>query len=318
MSAPASQSTVRAPRYAVALSVFLVILALSFGLAACAQGSAASAGGSARDVAGQPDGEPAAPADGGEGKGQPDRGPGSLPLADLAERKIIKTGELTLQVPSVGAAVGELRAIALSLDGYVSDSRTGGEHDPATVTLRVPAERFDEALSRLHGMKGEVRVEATKDEDVTSSIVDLDARIRNLQASEEQYRVLVSRAQKIDDILAVQSRLDEVRGQIEQLSAQLKQLNGLASLSTITVTLLPASTPVEDAAEGWDPGATLGNAVAALVSAGQALADLGIWLLIVGLPLLVVLAVVAWLALRFRPLARRLGGSAGPTPAGDE
>jgi hypothetical protein len=89
MSAPASQSTVRAPRYAVALSVFLVILALSFGLAACAQGSAASAGGSARDVAGQPDGEPAAPADGGEGKGQLDGGPGSLPLADLAERKII-------------------------------------------------------------------------------------------------------------------------------------------------------------------------------------------------------------------------------------
>jgi hypothetical protein len=54
------------------------------------------------------------------------------------------------------------------------------------------------------------------------------------------------------------------------------------------------------------------------VSAGQALADLGIWLLIVGLPLLVVLAVVAWLALRFRPLARRLGGPAGPTPAGDD
>jgi hypothetical protein len=318
MSAPASPSTIRAPRRAVVLSVFVVLLALGFGLAACAQSAAGSAAASAGEPAGQPVDQPVASAGGDQGKGNVDGGSAGVPLANLAERKIVKTGELTLQVPSVGAAVGELRAIALSLDGYVSDSRTGGERDPATITLRVPADRFDEALTRLHGMDGEVRVEATKDEDVTSSLVDLEARIRNLQASEEQYRVLVGRAQKIDDILAVQSRLDEVRGQIEQLSAQLKHLNGLATLSTITVTLLPASTPVEDAAQGWDPGATFGNAIAALVSAGQALADIGIWLLIVGLPILLVLAVVAWLALRFRLLPRRLGAAPGPTPAADE
>jgi hypothetical protein len=316
MSAPASPSTVRAPRRAVVLSVFLVMFGLAFGLAACAQGSAGQAAASAGEPGAQPIDEPVA--GDGQGKGELDGGAAGLPLANLADRKIVKTGELTLQVPSVAAAVGELRAIALSLDGYVSDSRTGGERDPATVTLRVPAERFDEALTKLHGMDGDVRVEATKDEDVTSSLDDLEARIRNLQASEEQYRVLVGRAQKIDDILAVQSRLDEVRGQIEQLSAQLKQLSGLASLSTITVTLLPASTPVEDAAEGWDPGATLGNAVAALVSAGQGLADVGIWVLIVGLPILLALAIIVWLALRFRPLARRIGGPSGPTPAAEE
>lgn len=315
MSAPAAPSNVRAPRWVAMLATLTVLSALVLGLAACGQAAAPAA--SAGDAAGEPIDEPVASAGGNQGKGQLDGDSGGTPLADLAERKIVKTGELTLQVPSVSAAVGELRAVALQLDGYVSDSRTGGEHDPATVTLRIPAERFDEALSRLRGMAGEVRVEATKDEDVTSSIVDLEARIRNLQASEEQYRVLLGRAQKIDDILAVQSRLDEVRGQIEQLSAQLKQLNGLATLSTITVTLLPASTPVEDAAQGWDPGSTLGNAVAALVSAGQALADVGIWLLIVGLPILLVLAVVAWLALRFRPLARRLAGSPRPTPPAD-
>ena len=61
-----------------------------------------------------------------------------------------------------------------------------------------------------------------------------------------------------------------------------------------------------------------GNAVAALVSAGQALADFGIWLLIVGLPILLVVAVIAWLALRFRPLGRRLVGAGGRTSAADE
>jgi hypothetical protein len=313
MPLPASRRCSQAPRMTVFAGPLAGVVAIMIVLAACGSASSASAG-AGDERAGQPpaaaSSDPGKGLDVGNGDGQ-----GSVPLTNLADREIVRTGEVTLEVPAVGAAVGELRAMAITLDGYVSDSRTGGEHDAATVTLRVPADRFDEALTRLHGMKGEVRVEATKDEDVTSSIVDLEARIQNLQASEEQYRVLVGRAEKINDVLAVQSRLDQVRGEIEQLSAQLKQLNGLAALSTLTVTLVPASTPVEDATEAWDPGSTFGNAVAALVSAGQALADVAIWLLIVGLPVLVISAILLWVAMRFGPVARRFARAA---PAGDE
>ncbi|HYN64402.1 MAG TPA: DUF4349 domain-containing protein, partial [Candidatus Limnocylindrales bacterium] len=161
------------------------------------------------------------------------------PFADLADRKIIKIGEVSLEVESVGAAVGEVRAVAVAVGGYVGGSSAGAEDEPATLTLRIPADRFEDALDRLRAMDGDVRAEATSEQDVTSSIVDLEARTRNLEASEAQYRLLVERAQKVDDILAVQSRLDDVRGQIEQLKAQLEQLNGLAALSTLTVTLLP-------------------------------------------------------------------------------
>lgn len=293
---------------------FALILTAALVLAACASSAAApSAWGGGEGAAGA-----SAPPEPGTGVGgvvDDGEAPGGPPLADLAERKIVKTGEMTLEVPAVAAAVGELRAMALSLDGYVSDSRTGGEEDSATVTLRIPAERFDDALERLHAMDGEVRVEATRDEDVTTAVVDLDARIRNLQASEEQYRLLVQRAEKIDDVLAVQSRLDQVRGEIEQLTAQLTQLNGLAAMSTLTVTLVPVSTPVEDAAAAWDPGSTFGKAVAALVSAGQAVADAAIWLMIVVLPLLVIVAIVVWLALRLRPVATRI---ARPSPTAEE
>ena len=303
----------RPHRVGRAVTAFVVILAAAAFLVACAAGSA---GAPAEPAGGEGGGAASSPPDPGTGGVVEDGGaPGGVPLADLAERKIVKTGEITIEVPVVGAAVGELRAMALSLDGYISDSRTGGEEDSATVTLRVPADRFDDALDRLHSMDGEIRVEATRDEDVTTSIVDLEARIRNLQASEQQYRLLVRRAEKIDDVLAVQSRLDQVRGEIEQLTAQLTQLNGLATLSTLTVTLVPVSTPVEDAAAAWDPGSTFGKAVAALVSAGQAIADAAIWLVIVVLPLLVIVAIVLWLALRLRPVAARV---ARPTPAADE
>jgi hypothetical protein len=296
------------------IGLFVVILAVASLGAACASAGSAEAPARASSGAGVGE-EPVAPEPGDGDDSAGDEAPGGVPLADLAERKIVRTGEVTLEVPAVGAAVGELRAMALALDGYVSGSRTGGEDEAATVTLRIPADRFDEALDRLQAMEGKVRAEATRDEDVTSAVVDLEARIRNLQASEVQYRLLVRRAEKIDDVLAVQSRLDQVRGEIEQLTAQLTQLNGLASMSTLTVTVVPASTPVEDAAAAWDPGSTFGNAVAALVSAGQGVADAAIWLLIVGLPILVIVAIVAWVALRVRPAARRL---ARPAPMAKE
>lgn len=310
---PAGTVSSRPSRVVRGVSALVLVLAAAALLVACAAGSAEAPVGRGGEDGGAAASAPPEPGTGGvvdDGEA-----PGGVPLADLAARKIVRTGEVTLEVPAVGRAVGELRAMALSLDGYVSDSRTGGEEDSATVTLRIPAERFDEALARLHAMDGEVKVEATGDEDVTTAVVDLDARIRNLQASEEQYRLLVQRAEKIDDVLAVQTRLDQVRGEIEQLTAQLTQLNGLAAMSTLTVSLVPVSTPVEDAAGAWDPGSTFGNAVAALVSAGQAVADAAIWLLIVGVPLLVIVGVVTLLVARLRPLARR---AAPVAPAADE
>jgi Domain of unknown function (DUF4349) len=222
-------------------------------------------------------------------------------VADLADRKIVKTGEITLEVANVGSAVGTVRAMALQLGGYVGGSSAGESDQAAMLTLRIPADRFDDALARLHGMDATVLAEATREEDVTSSIVDLQARITNLEASETQYRALLERAEKIDDILSVQGRLDDVRGQIEQLKAQLEQLSGLADLSTLTVTLTPTDKLVEETAAGWDAGGTLDRALAALVSVGQGLATVGIWLVVVGLPILLVLAVLGLVGMRLRP-----------------
>jgi archaellum component FlaC len=278
----------------VGIAVLLLILA------AC--GSAGSSGAPADQAySGGNEQKPPAVPDQREEGGQPS----SAPFADLAERKIVKTGEITLQVDNIGTAVGEVRAMAVALGGYVGGSNAGADDERATLTLRIPADRFEEALGRVRDMDGDVRAEATSEQDVTSSIVDLEARIDNLEASEAQYRLLVERAQKVRDILSVQSRLDDVRGQIEQLKAQLEQLSGLAALSTLTVTLAPASTPVEDASEGWDPGATFDEALAALVGVGQGTSDLLIWLAIVALPIALMGGVVLVLAWRLTPAIRR-------------
>jgi len=237
---------------------------------------------------------------------------GSIQLAgalDLTDRKIVKTGDLTLRVPDVNAAVGLVRALATELGGYVGATSAGASDESATLTMRFPADRFDEALERLRAFDGEVIAEGTREEDVTSSIVDLQARIDNLEVSEAQYRTLIERAEKVNDILSIQVRLDDVRGQIEQLKAQLQQLGNLADLSTLSVTLLPPDEPVERTAAAWDAGATLDNALAALVTVGQAIGTVAIWFGVVGLPILVVLVLLGLIGIRVLPRSMRRSGS---------
>lgn len=266
----------------------LGILFAAFVLAACAAASGPGAApGDGRDVG-------SGPATGGTDEG----GNGEQP-ASLTDQKIIKTGEITVEVPDVAAALGRVRAMAIQLGGYVGGSQSGTQDEAATLTLRIPADRFEDALSRLHEIDGDVVVEATREDDVTTAVVDLEARLENLQASEVQYRALLAKAVKIEDILAVQVRLDDVRGQIEQLQAQHTELTGLADLSTLTVTLVPSA--LQQTAGSWDPGKTVSDAFAALVGVGQGIGNGVIWFVIVWLPALIALGLLVLLVWRFVP-----------------
>jgi hypothetical protein len=286
-----------------------VLVAIGAILAACASG-----GGGALDAAAAP----SAAADARLGaleqqKSGPAPGAATTDATNQyavsVEQRIVKTGEVTLEVSSVADASGRVRAMVVTLGGYVGGAQAGTLDESATLTLRIPAARFDDALSRLHEIGAKVLSENTQEQDVTAAVVDLEARLKNLQSSEAQYRTLMAKAAKIEDILAVQSRLDDVQGQIEQITAQLKSLTNQADLSTLTVTLQPQPEPIKAASSTWDPGATLSSALGALLTVGQGLVTAGIWLAIVGLPILVALAILALVAYRLgllrRPTAAR-------------
>lgn len=250
-----------------------------------------------------------------DGSGEQGGDPG---YAALVEQRVIKTGEVTIEVDNVGAALGQVRAMATSLGGYVGGSQAGTLDERATLTLRIPADRFDDALARIHELDAEVVAEATREQDVTTQIVDLEARIENLEASEATYRELVARATEIEDILAVQTRLDDVRGQIEQLRAQLESVTGQADLSTLTVTIVPTAAPVTAQTEEWDPGAQVAAAVAALLGVGQGVMTALIWLAVVVLPIALVIGVIAFVLLRAGVELRRRVPPAATPPAASE
>ena len=273
------------------------ILIIAFVLSACGQGA-----GGAQSL---PEG--AAEDRGGDGGGQAAPGAGGdeerVPVAALVERRIVKDGELEIQVADVAQAVTFVRSLAVDLGGYVGDSQASEAGGGATLTLRIPADRFDDALEQLRSMDGEVVNETTSEEDVTTAIVDLEARIENLRSSEATYRELLDRATSIDDVLAVQRRLDDVRGEIEQLDAQRVALEGQADLSTLTVRLVPQ--PVDIATGGWDPGRTVEYSFAALLALGQALVTLLIVVALVLVPILVVIGIGALVVFRVAAVVRR-------------
>lgn len=236
------------------------------------------------------DGLPPVPGDDGANFG------GGEEPAGEADRSIIRTGEITVEVENVPETVGEVRALAVELDGFISNSFQGEVEDMATLTMRIPADKFDDAVAAIHDLDGEVKAEATNEEDVTAVVIDIEARLENLRAAEAEYRELLDRAETVEDILAIQNQLFAVRGEIEAYEAQLEYYTDAVDLATLTVSIIPTPEPVEQATEDFDPSAIVEEAVASLVAFGQWLVSAGIWLLIVGIPALIVFGIVAFVA----------------------
>jgi hypothetical protein len=233
----------------------------------------------------------------------------------------VRIGSLELQVTDVPDAYRKTRELALRLGGYVGDSEFATDKDgrpSATVVLRIPADRYDEALDALRPLATKVVQERSQESDVTSQVVDLTARIVNLRASETALQKLMDRATKVSEVLEVQAQLTGIREQIEQLTAQKQLLEKQAALSTLTVILETTAQPVAEVAKSWDPGSDVEQAVATLVDLAQGAGRALIWLVIVVLPLVLVGGILAALALflarRFGP---RLRGAVpgGPPPA---
>lgn len=227
---------------------------------------------------------------------------------------IIKDGSMTLQVAGLDAAIDKATQQITALGGYVSGSDRSGDDEFATasITFRIPAARWNEALAGLRGMAVKVLAERSTTEDVTTQVVDLGARIANLQATEHALQGIMDRAREIKDVLAVQAELTTVRGEIEQMTAEKTHLQQQAAMSTLSVTFELKPNPVRTEQQQFDPGAEAEQASASLVSALQSLARAGIWFAIVWVPVLLFLAIVGGIAFVVVRRVRGSGGGGGP------
>ena len=228
--------------------------------------------------------------------------------ANVNETKIVKTGTMTLEVAAIDTALGQAQSVIAGMGGRVdSSSRYGtGPDTVATVTFRVLADNWDRALSEIHKIGSKIISEQTGTTDVTGQVADLAAQIKNLQTTETALQGIMARASAIPDVVAVQNQLTTVQGQIEQLQAQSKTVNDQADMSTLAVTFqLPTKTVITAATQDWTLSSQVDQAGAALVRIGQGLATIGVWILVVVLPLALVLGVLLGLAAIFRRIRNR-------------
>jgi hypothetical protein len=178
----------------------------------------------------------------------------SLAKADTAqaasqaiERKIIRNGKLTIESDSPTGGLSKITSIAESLGGFVitSEFKQGGAtaSETVTITVRVPATQFNEALEKIRTTGNRIINENVTGQDVTEEFLDLEARIKTKKALEAQFLEIMKRAQKVSDALEVQTEIANVRTEIERMEGRKRFLQNQASLSTITITL-QTPTPV--------------------------------------------------------------------------
>jgi hypothetical protein len=232
----------------------------------------------------------------------------ALPSLD---RMIIRNVSMTLVVANVAEAYRQIELIAAEQGGLVAGSqvRQEGERTVATVTLRVPAEgrAYQATLDRLRGLADRVLDEQGQTQDVSEEYVDLESRLRNLRATERSLLGLYDKAERLEDIFAVQREVTAIRGQIEQAEGRKQALERRAAMATITLQLRePAA--LSPRQREWSPVEVAADALAALTRALRGVSTVAIWL-VVWLPLYGVPLVALWL-LRGRLRALRGPGGA--------
>lgn len=169
-------------------------------------------------------------------------------------RKIVRTVSMEMVVQHPAEAADRITALAESLGGYlVSFDGSGQNAATGTLTIRVPAARFEEVRAEIRKLGLRVESEKIDAQDVSRQYVDQDANLRNLRAEEAGYLAIMKQAATVKDMLAVTERLSEVRGQIEQQQAEFNALSQQIETVALTISL---RTEAEAQVFGlnWRPG----------------------------------------------------------------
>lgn len=226
------------------------------------------------------------------------------------DQKLIKTGRLDLVVDSVPETASKLSVIAAGKGGFVQDSSVSEREDGThygSVTVRVPAAQFEATVSEAKALATQVRNESVNGQDVTEQYTDLQARIKNARAQEGAYLDILKRAGSIEDVLAVQRELSNVRAQIESMEGSLKYLENATSYSTLSVSLSEEPS-VRLPSKEFRPLSAAREAAQALIALAQGLVIFAIWFAIVGAGILLPLGVAAYALYR---LVRKVLGIRG-------
>lgn len=225
------------------------------------------------------------------------------PGVTVPQPMIVRRAEMRIIAGDTTKVVDAVTKAAESAGGYVSDSSIWreGELLRAKLTLRVPSGKLTSTLASIRALAKRVDNETITSEDVSQEYVDLESRVRNLEATEtellELLKVARVNSRKATDVLEVHRQLSSIRGEIEQVRGRMRYLSQVTAMSSIGVEVVPDAITKPVVEPGWRPLVVAKDASRALVGVMQFFATAAIWFVIYVLPIVGMLALMivgAW------------------------
>jgi hypothetical protein len=296
--------------------IVIALIAMTLVLAACGARAAATPSLNTQGVGGGPVSEfaplpTAVPAYSDAFKTTGDVSANSTALQD---RLVIMNADLTIVIPDPQTKLDAISQMAASLGGFVismnmyqTTAQDGSPVPAGSISIRVPADKLNDALSQIKADAVEVRSDTRNGQDVTASYVDLKSQLTNLEMAEADLQAIMDEAKnnpnsstssKTQDVLAVYNQIISVRGQIESIKGQMTYYEQASSYSLINVTLIAEETikPIEIG--GWKPEGVARDAIQSLITFWQGFVNFLINLFLLVLPILITIlapiALVIW------------------------
>lgn len=237
------------------------------------------------------------------------------------ERMVIKNADLAIVVKDPEVSMEAISKLAEEMGGFVVSSNLYQSYAPsgvlvpeASVVIRVPSEKLDEVMDRIKADSVEVQSENVSGQDVTSTYIDLESQLKNLEAAEKQLTEIMSKAETTEDVLNVYNQLTSIRGQIESIKGQMKYYEESVALSAISVRLIAEETVAPITVGGWQLKGWANEAVQSLINFLQDFTEFLIKFVVSFIPKLAIVALVfglpIWLIVRAVRNRRRKNQSA--------
>ena len=222
----------------------------------------------------------------------------NVPGAQAQERLVIENADLAIVVEDPRARMTQIGALANEFGGYVVSSNLyqsftsfGVEVPEATIVIRVPSQRLDDALERIKEDVVDIQYENRSGQDVTNQYVDLQSRLRAKEAAEAKLLEIMEEATRAEDVLAIYLQVQSVQTEIEQLKGQIQYLEESAAMSSISVRLIAeeGAQPIE--VGPWRPEGAAREAIQDLIFFIQNFVDTLIRFVLLVLPSLILIAI---------------------------
>ena len=236
-------------------------------------------------------------------KASPDRIQPKESGAQEYECKLIRTGEVSIQVQSLSDTRAATESWVKSFGGYISNSSETSRS--LSITVRIPSVNFDDAMSQASGM-GKLVNKQINSNDVTEQFYDLQGRIATKQILLERYQNYLREATKINDILDVEARINEVTSDLESMRGRMNRLSSQIDFSTIHIS---ASLPPKQTEQGFvlpDTKSQFITLIGNIAGFFNALLFIVLYIAIFSVPIVLLAAVFWWLTFGKIGLVRRL------------